>query len=305
MQPLTDTPFNATQREPTAVSHTHYCTVGDVLVDASAAIAPGVVLQALPGSRIVIGSGVCLAGGVCVQAKAGLLTISPGATLGANVLIIGSGRVGANACISPGSTLLNPQVEDDALLPPNTLLGEALNKKAATYSSASTSGFSANTHPNSSYYGGSGQNGSGQNGSGQSGFSQNGFRQNEFNQNKSGQNEFSQNGFSQNNSSQGSPSQNIANQDLPKNTFVEPGPVEPKPVQIPTIDVTTSSSSYDPSKNGVQLNQKYDLSNGNSQPIGDQSSALSAPSHDRVYGRSQVSELISTLFPNRQSLNGN
>lgn len=251
MQPLTDTTFNATQREPTAVSHTHYCIVGDVSVDASAAIAPGVVLQALPGSRLIIGSGACLAGGVCVQAKAGLLTLSSGATLGANVLVVGNGRVGANACISPGSTLINPQIEDNALLPPNTLSGATPQNRS----------------------------------------SQNGFSQNKP----------SQNGFSQNNSAQSSFGQNISTQELPKNTFVEPGPIEPKPVQIPTIDVSASAASYDPSKNGVQLNQKYDLSNGNSQ----QSSALTAPSHDRVYGRNQVSELISTLFPNRQSLTGN
>ena len=261
MQPLTDTTFNATQREPTAVSHTHYCIVGDVSVDASAAIAPGVVLQALPGSRIIISKGACLAGGVCVQAKAGLLTISSGATLGANVLVAGNGRVGANACISPGSTLINPQIEDNALLPPNTLSGATP------------------------------QNRSSQNGLGQNGFSQNGFSQDKL----------SQNGFSQSNSAQSSFSQNVSTQELPKNTFVEPGPIEPKPVQIPTIDVSASAASYDPSKNGVQLNQKYDLSKGNSQ----QSSALTAPSHDRVYGRHQVSELISTLFPNRQSLNGN
>ena len=256
MPPLANNTLNAAQRAPTAVSHTHYCIVGDVTVDASAAIAPGVVLQALPGSRIIIGGNACLAGGVCVQSKAGLLTISPGATLGANVLIVGKGQVGANACISPGSTLIDPKIEDNALLPPNTLLGETP-----------------------------------QNRSHQDGFSQNGFNQNNS----------SQNGFSQNNSSQSSVGQNIANQELPKNTFVEPGPVEPKPVQIPTIEVSASSASYDSSKNGVQLNQKYDLSSGD----GQQSSALTTPSHDRVYGRHQVSELISTLFPNRQSLNGN
>lgn len=270
MQPLTNTTLNAAQREPTAVSHTHYCIVGDVTVDASAAIAPGVVLQALPGSRIIIGSGACLAGGVCVQAKAGLLTISPGATLGANVLVVGSGRVGANACISPGSTLMNPQIEDNALLPPNTLSGAAPKKAAVS------AGFNSNSfHDNSSD---------------QNGLSQNG----------SSQNEFSQNGLSQ--SSFG---QNVSSQDFPKNTFVEPGPIEPKPVQIPTIDVSASSTSYDPSKNGVQLNQTYDLSDGNgAQPSSQPSSALSAPSHNRVYGRHQVSELISTLFPHRQSLNG-
>ena len=233
------------------------------MVDASAAIAPGVVLQALPGSRIIIGKGAALAGGVCVQSKSGVLKIASGATLGANVLIVGSGSIGTNACISPGSTLMNPQVGDESLLPPNTLLE---GKATSSRSSRSPS---------------------------QNDFSQNGSSQNSFNQNGSSQNSFSQNGFSQ--GSQNS----IAHQPLPKNTFVEPGPVAPKPVQIPSIDNTTSTASYDPSKNGVQLNQTYDLSSGNGS-----SSALTAPNHDRVYGRDQVSELLSTLFPHRQSLNG-
>ena len=186
------------------MSHTHYCVVGDVTVDDSAAIAPGVVLQALPGSRIVIGKGVCLAGGVCVQSKSGVLKIGSGVTLGANVLVVGSGSIGSNACISPGSTLMNPQIEDDGLLPPNTLSSEPSTRSSQHFS--------------------------------QNGFSQNGF----------------------------------------------------------------SPTRYDPSKNGVQLNQTYDSSNGNSN-----SSALTPPNYDRVYGREQVSELLSTLFPQRQSLNGN
>ena len=298
------------------VSHTHYCVVGDVSVDASAAIAPGVVLQALPGSRIVVGQGVCLAGGVCVQSKSGLLTISSGATLGANVLVVGSGKIGANACVSPGSTVMNPQVADNTLLPPNTLLGATPEKSTAAngYASPKARSYSDSRNsfnPNS--------------------FNQNGTSQSSVNQDLSTQplpnNTFVEPGpieakpiqipsidvstplstydpskrFSSNRFNQSSVSQNLSTQPLPNNTFVEPGLIEAKPVQIPSIDVSAPAATFDPSRNGVQLNQQYDLSNVNS----NQSSALTAPSHDRVYGRDQVSELISTLFPNRQSLNGN
>ncbi|MGB3295027.1 MAG: hypothetical protein WBB01_18755 [Phormidesmis sp.] len=114
---------NLTRREPTLVSSTHYCVMGDVTIDESAAIAPGVVLQAAPGSRIVVGRGVCLAAGVCVQSRAGVLTISAGVSLGASVLVVGKGTVGTNACVSPGSTLINPSVAADAILPPDTLIG--------------------------------------------------------------------------------------------------------------------------------------------------------------------------------------
>ena len=304
------------QREPTTVSHTHYCVVGDVSVDASAAIAPGVVLQALPGSRIVVGRGACLAGGVCVQSKSGLLSISSGATLGANVLVVGSGKIGANACISPGSTVMNPQVADDALLPPNTLSDTTPKKPTASNGYASPKAYSY-SDSRSSFNSNS--------------FDRNGTSQSSVSPNSSTQplpkNTFVEPGpvearpiqipsiavstptsaydpskrFSSNGFNQSSANQNLSTQPLPNNTFVEPGPVEPKPVQIPSIDVSAPAATFDPSRNGVQLNQQYDLSNGSS----NQSSALTAPSHDRVYGRDQVSELISTLFPNRQSLNGN
>lgn len=247
--------------------------VGDVTVDDSAAIAPGVVLQALPGSRIAIGRGACIAGGVCIQSKGGVLTISAGATLGANVLVVGRGTVGENACISPSSTLIDPQIDSGALLPPNTLLD------AAAPTAARGSSMGSNPSPD--------------------GFSPSRFHQNGFSSNGS-----SPNGF---NPSSG---QDISTQPLPKNTFVEPEPIAAKPVQIPSIDVNPPTASYASSNNGVQLNQPYKDPSYHGQSYsptnnGNQSSALSAPAYDRVYGREQVSELISTLFPNRHLTNGN
>lgn len=118
MQP----PSSLSQVTPPLISHTHYCVVGDVTVDAAAAIAPGVVLQAQPGSRILIDEGACLGAGVCVHARGGILRIGTGASLGANVLLIGCGVIGANACISPGSTVVNPRVDIGTLLPPNSLI---------------------------------------------------------------------------------------------------------------------------------------------------------------------------------------
>ena len=283
-----DTTIDVTQREPAAVSHTHYCTVGDVTVDASAAIAPGVVLQALPGSRITIGRGACLAGGVCIQSKGGVLTISAGATLGANVLVVGRGTVGANACISPGSTLIDPQVDSGVLLPPNTLLGAAAPAAKADYGNAYQP---ANQNPNPNGFSASGanQNRADSNGFGSNGSSSSGFNSSGFNS---------------------SFVPDISTQPLPKTTFVEPEPIGTKPVQIPSIDVNAPAASYASSNNGVQLNQPYKDPSYHNQSYspssnGNQSSALTAPAYDRVYGREQVSELISTLFPNRHLTNGN
>jgi carbonic anhydrase/acetyltransferase-like protein (isoleucine patch superfamily) len=106
------------------VSHTHYCSVGEVVVDASAVVAPGVVLQALPGASIHVGACVCLGAGVVLQAKAGALVLESGVSLGVGVLVVGHGRVGRDACVGTATTLINPKIESGAVIPPNTLIGD-------------------------------------------------------------------------------------------------------------------------------------------------------------------------------------
>ncbi|MGC1306326.1 MAG: hypothetical protein WA885_03795 [Phormidesmis sp.] len=255
MQPSTD----IIQREPIAVSLTHYCVMGDVTIDDSAAIAPGVVLQASAGSRIVVGKGVCLAAGVCIQSRAGVLTILNGVSLGANVLVIGKGTIGANACVSPGSTLINPTIETGAILPPATLLGGKPASQTKDKPAASFGG----------------------------------------------------NGYSQ-------PSPNpqpVGSQSTFQNTFVEPGPITAQPVSIP--DLSDQSSAFVPPPPINQpFNQPFNQNNGhvsnhanngiptNGVQSGYGSSSLTVQtSSNHVYGKSQVSELISTLFPHRQPLN--
>jgi carbon dioxide concentrating mechanism protein CcmN len=201
------------QRAPSLVSGTHYCVVGDVTIDATAAIAPGVVLQAPSGSRIVVGKNACLAAGVCIQSRQGVLNIEAGVSLGANVLVIGHGTIGVNSCISAGSTLINPALTAETIVPPDSLVG-AQPVPVANYST-STNGVQSSYLPNQPS---SDRNRTQAN---SSGFSQNGF---------------SQNGFSQNGSANGSSSLSVK------------------------------------------------------------------PSNSPVYGRDQISELISTLFPHRQPL---
>lgn len=79
---------------------------GDVTIDPSVAIGPGVILQADPDSQIVIASGVCIGMGVILHARHGMLQIESGANLGAGVLVMGSGKIGAEACIGSGTTIL-------------------------------------------------------------------------------------------------------------------------------------------------------------------------------------------------------
>lgn len=97
---------------------------GNVSIDPSAAIAPGVLLQADAESRITIGAGVCIGAGTIVHASGGDLDICMGVCLGRGVLIIGSGTIERNACIGAGTTAIDPQIEAGAVIPTHSLLGD-------------------------------------------------------------------------------------------------------------------------------------------------------------------------------------
>ncbi|MBT9311086.1 LbetaH domain-containing protein [Leptothoe kymatousa] len=107
------------------VSHTHYYRGGDIVIDESAAIAPGVVFRASPGASIRVGPGVCIGAGVVIQAKKGCVFIESGASLGTGVLVVGHGHIGKDACIGPSSTLMNPAVAANEIIPPCSLLSSS------------------------------------------------------------------------------------------------------------------------------------------------------------------------------------
>lgn len=105
------------------VNSDHFCVSGDVTIHPTAVIASGVLLQADPDSRIVIGAGVCLGMGTVLHAHQGTLEVEAEATIGAGVLLIGAGKVGASACIGAASTIWNHSVDRGAVVPPLSLLG--------------------------------------------------------------------------------------------------------------------------------------------------------------------------------------
>ena len=104
---------------------------GDVVVNEGAAIAPGAILQAEPGSRLSIAAGACIGMGVILHAREGTLEIAAGAILGAGVLVVGAGTIGANACIGAGTTLINPAIDQMQILPAGSLIGDTSRQVAA------------------------------------------------------------------------------------------------------------------------------------------------------------------------------
>ncbi len=97
---------------------------GNVSIDRSAVIAPGVLLLAEGNNRIEIAAGVCIGAGSIVRAHDGDVTIGAGVCIGREVLIIGSGSIARDACIGAGTTAIDPQIEEGAVVPPHSLLGD-------------------------------------------------------------------------------------------------------------------------------------------------------------------------------------
>jgi carbon dioxide concentrating mechanism protein CcmN len=97
---------------------------GNVSIDPTAAIAPGVLLQADPDSILTIGTGVCIGTGSIVHAAKGNLAIGAGVCLGRGVMIIGTGSIDRNACIGSGTTVLDPQIEEGAVIAPGSIVGD-------------------------------------------------------------------------------------------------------------------------------------------------------------------------------------
>ncbi|MDM9585249.1 transferase [Nostoc sp. GT001] len=97
---------------------------GEVTIHPSAVLAPGVILQAAVNSKIVIGPGVCIGMGAILQVHEGTLEVEAGANLGAGFLMIGKGKIGANACIGSATTVFNYSVEPGQVVPPGSILGD-------------------------------------------------------------------------------------------------------------------------------------------------------------------------------------
>lgn len=114
------------------LSNSQIYVSGDVTVDEGAAIAPGVILKAEPDSKIAIASGACIGMGTILHARGGTLIVEAGAILGTGVLVVGAGKIGANACIGSGVTILNPAIENSQMLAAGSLIGDSSRQVTAS-----------------------------------------------------------------------------------------------------------------------------------------------------------------------------
>jgi carbon dioxide concentrating mechanism protein CcmN len=106
--------------EPIGDFRSYVC--GDVVIDETAAIASGVLIQADQGGKITIGAGVCIGMGAVLHAQGGLLEIGAGANLGAGVLVYGTSRIGEGACIGASSSIVRAVIAKGAIVPPCSLI---------------------------------------------------------------------------------------------------------------------------------------------------------------------------------------
>lgn len=120
------------------ISNSQFYVSGNVTIDPSAAIAPGVLLQADPDSQIIIASGVCIGMGAILHAHAGILEVEEGANIGTGVLIVGKGKIEANACIGSMTTILNSSVGAGKVVPPGSLIGDPSRQVTETQRSEDT-----------------------------------------------------------------------------------------------------------------------------------------------------------------------
>lgn len=106
------------------ISASHYYTSGDVTIEAGVAIAPGVLIQAEPNSRIIIRRGACIGIGAVIHAYSGVVEVGEGANVGPEVLLVGQITIGARACIGTATTIYNSSIPKGEIIPPGALIGD-------------------------------------------------------------------------------------------------------------------------------------------------------------------------------------
>ena len=128
------------------ISNSDFYVSGNVNIHPSAAIAPGVLLQADPESQIIIAAGVCVGMGTILHAHQGILEVESGANIGTGVLIVGKGKIGTNACIGSMTTILNSDLGRGEVVPPGSLIGDASRQSDQKPEATTTLVFESSSH---------------------------------------------------------------------------------------------------------------------------------------------------------------
>lgn len=132
------------------ISTSHFYMSGDVTIHDGAAIAPGAILQADPDGQIIIKAGACIGMGVILHANQGTLQVETGAILGAGVLVVGKGKIGANACIGAATTIWNASIAPNQIVPSGSLVGDTTRQVSEPQETAIASEESLNGRASSS-----------------------------------------------------------------------------------------------------------------------------------------------------------
>jgi carbon dioxide concentrating mechanism protein CcmN len=97
---------------------------GEVEIHPTASLAPGIILIAAPGNRIIIGADVCIGSGVIFNAGQGDIEIESDAILGSEVLIIGKTHIGNKACIGSSVTIFQTSIPATTVVASGSILGD-------------------------------------------------------------------------------------------------------------------------------------------------------------------------------------
>ncbi|WP_414549090.1 transferase [Anabaena sp. CCY 0017] len=238
-------------------------TSGEVTIHPSAVLAPGVILQAAVNSKMIIGPGVCIGMGSILQVSEGTLEVEAGANLGAGFLMVGQGKIGANACVGSATTVFNCSIEPGTVIPPGSILGDTSRQIEDTEQLESPTNNGVNTSNE---------------------------EQPEVENSLDVEEETVMSSTTisaktywkfkhQSTSSSGS---SPTSESQPAPVPVEPAPVEPQPVEENTN--ATNSISQEPKSSQPPTASPNSIGN-------------------QIYGQVSINRLLVTLFPHRQTLN--
>ncbi|MDB9371941.1 transferase [Nodularia sphaerocarpa] len=251
-------------------------TSGEVTIHPSAVLAPGVILQAAVNSKMIIGPGVCIGMGSILQVTEGTLEVEAGANLGAGFLMVGQGKIGANACVGSATTVFNCSIEPGTVIPPGSILGDTSRKIEDTQQLESCPNNGANTSSEAQPE------------------AENSLEIDEETVMSSTTIsaktywKFKHQSTSSSESSPTSSSQPTPVEPAPvESPPVEPPPVESPPVEPPPVEEKTNATNSIPQK-----------SKSSQRPT---ASPNSFGNH--IYGQGSINRLLVTLFPHRQTLN--